>query len=111
MVLLGIHTALKEDIQCSATELVYGTTLRLPGELFDNTQDDMTTDPAAYITRLKSDMWLLQATPSHPQSSRKVHIHSDLSTCTRVFVCHDATQKTLQAPHNGPYKVLQRADK
>ena len=34
LVLLGIHSALKEDIACTSAELVYGTTLRLPGEFF-----------------------------------------------------------------------------
>ena len=34
MVLLGIRTALKDDLHCSAAELVYGTMLRLPGEFF-----------------------------------------------------------------------------
>ena len=34
MVLLGIRTSLKHDIGCCAAELVYGTTLRLPGEFF-----------------------------------------------------------------------------
>ena len=34
LVLLGIRTALKTDLQCSAAELVYGTTLRVPGEFF-----------------------------------------------------------------------------
>ena len=32
MILLGIRTALKEDLHCSAAELVYETSLRLPGE-------------------------------------------------------------------------------
>ena len=32
-ILLGIHTAFKEDIGCSSAQLVYGTTLRIPGEL------------------------------------------------------------------------------
>ena len=32
LIMLGIRTALKEDLQCSTAELVYGTTLRLPGE-------------------------------------------------------------------------------
>ena len=35
MVMLGIRTALKDDLQCTAAELVYGTTLRLPGEFFE----------------------------------------------------------------------------
>ena len=32
LVLLGIRTSLKEDISTTAAEMVYGTTLRLPGE-------------------------------------------------------------------------------
>nr|VZH96034.1 unnamed protein product [Spirometra erinaceieuropaei] len=31
LVLLGIRSSVKEDIQCTAAELVYGTPLRLPG--------------------------------------------------------------------------------
>ena len=34
LVLLGIRTALKTDLQCSAAELVYGRTQHLPGEFF-----------------------------------------------------------------------------
>ena len=34
LVLLGIRSALKEDIACTSAQLVYGTTLRLPGEFF-----------------------------------------------------------------------------
>jgi transposase InsO family protein len=32
LVLLGCRTAIKEDLSCTAAELLYGTTLRLPGE-------------------------------------------------------------------------------
>ncbi len=34
MVLLGVRSALKEDLGCTAAELVYGAPLRLPGEFF-----------------------------------------------------------------------------
>lgn len=44
VVLLGIHTALKDDIHCSAAELVYGTTVRLPGEFFLPNKDSETGD-------------------------------------------------------------------
>ena len=33
MVLLGIRTSLKTDFHCFSADLVYDTTLRLPGEL------------------------------------------------------------------------------
>ena len=36
MALLGIPTALKEDSHCTTTKLVYGTTLRLPGDFFSS---------------------------------------------------------------------------
>ena len=111
MVLLGIRTALKDDIHCSAAELVYGTTLRLPGEFFEHTKHDETTDPVSYVARLKSVMQQLQAVPVRKQPHRKVHISDDLSTCTHVFVRHDAVRKPLQQPYDGPYKVLKRADK
>ena len=39
MILLGIHTSLKLDMGCCAAELVYGTTLRLPGESFHSSKD------------------------------------------------------------------------
>ena len=34
LVLLSIRTAVKGDLQASVAELLYGTTLRLPGEFF-----------------------------------------------------------------------------
>ena len=34
LILLGIRTAIKQDLKCTAAEMVYGTTLRLPGEFF-----------------------------------------------------------------------------
>ena len=48
LVLLGIHSCLKEDISCTTAELVYRTTLCLPGEFFDNT--DTAPDPHAYAS-------------------------------------------------------------
>ncbi|XP_037557598.1 uncharacterized protein LOC119434526, partial [Dermacentor silvarum] len=40
LILLGIRTAVKTDIGCSAAELVYGTTLCLPGEFFTGSPQD-----------------------------------------------------------------------
>ena len=56
LVLLGIWTALKTDLQCSAAELVYGTTLCLPGEFFHHSSSSASEEPAALLTNLKAAM-------------------------------------------------------
>ena len=111
MALLGIRTALKEDLHCTAAELVYGTTLRLPGEFFSSTSPTVTPDPASYVAKLKGSIQQLQASPVRVQPHRKVYINKDLPTSTHVFVRHDAVRKPLQPPYDGPYRVLKRADK
>ena len=45
LILLGIRTAIKQDCHCTAAELVYGTTLRLPGEFFNTTSRSSQVDP------------------------------------------------------------------
>ncbi len=52
LVLLGTSTALKTNIGCSAAELVFSTTLRLPDQIFDSDPSHPVPDPASYVTRL-----------------------------------------------------------
>ena len=49
LALLGIWSSFKEDIGCTAAELVYGTTLRHPGELFNPSKSDHISDQATYM--------------------------------------------------------------
>ena len=110
-VLLGIRSALKEDLQCTTAELVYGTTLRLPGEFIHPSAPDSSTDPANFVKRLKTTMSQLQPTQVREQPQRATYLPSALTTCTHVFVRRDAVKKPLQPPYDGPYRVLDRQDK
>ena len=56
LVLLGIRWALKEDLHCTAAELVYSTTLHLPGDFFYSVGHTDIPDPASYIAQLKGSM-------------------------------------------------------
>ena len=111
LILLGIRTALKTDLQCNTAKLVYGTTLRLPGEFFNPESSTALTDPADYVTRLKLIMSKLKATPVRKQSPRKPYVCHELSSATHVYVRRDGVKKPLQQPYDGPYKVLKRTDK
>ena len=59
LVLLGIRTNIKQDINCTSAKLVYGTTLRLPSEFFQ-CSDQQQLDPISYVDKLKSFMQQLQ---------------------------------------------------
>jgi len=50
MILLGIR---KTDLLYTTAELVYGTTLKLPGQFFNTTK----TDPSDYVSKLKAIMY------------------------------------------------------
>ena len=57
LVMLDIRTTVKEDLQyCTSSELVYGTTLKLPGQFV--TPDTLTPllDPSKCVHRLRHHM-------------------------------------------------------
>ena len=110
LILLSICCTLKQDLQCTPAQLVYGTTLRLPGQFFTPSPIDKQLDPTIYADRLSSYMRQLRPVSPRPQSPA-FHMPSNLYTCTYVFVRHDAVRKPLDPPYDGPYKVLCRQAK
>nr|VZI50841.1 unnamed protein product [Spirometra erinaceieuropaei] len=95
LVLLSLRSTLKADIGCTAADLVYGTSLRLPGD---------------YVERLRSAMRNLRATPPRASPANSF-IPPDMDKCDFAWVRHDAVRRPLQPPYDGPYKVLRRSDK
>ena len=111
MALLGIRTTLKQDIQCTPAELVYGMTLHIPGEFLASTTDISTFDQTNYATKLKTAMQKLKAIPPRQPKHQQINVSDLLHTCAHVFVRHDAIRKPLQAPYDGPYEVVTRNKK
>nr|CDS28529.2 gag pol polyprotein [Hymenolepis microstoma] len=110
IILLSLRTMVKEDLGCCPAELVFGTTIRLPGEMFVHSQDRTLTDPASHCAQLKEHFRSVLPTPPR-QNNKPTYIHKDLSTSPLVFVRVDTVKKPLQPPYDGPYKVLQRKSK
>lgn len=104
--LLGPRTCVKEDISTSASELVYGTTLRIPGEFI---MDSEVSDPQQiHSERLRRHMRQLRPVPTAQHSKRRPFAHKDLYSCTRVLFKVGGTKRTLEQPFEGPSKVLER---
>ena len=110
LILLRLRTTFKQDLQCTPAQLVYGTTLRLPGQFFIPSPATMPLDPTLYADRLSTYMHQLRPVPPRLQSPPS-HVPPNLSTCTHVFVRHDAIRKPLDPPYDGPYQVISRHEK
>ena len=95
LVLLSICSTFKPDIDCTPAQLVYGTTLRLPGQFFTPNTTNADLDPTIYSHRLQSAMAKLRPVSLRQQPTSS-HVPSDLTSCTHVFVRHDAVRKPLQ---------------
>jgi hypothetical protein len=49
---------LKEDLSCTVAEMVYGSTLRLPGEFFTSPPTMAALNPASYAAKLRIAMMI-----------------------------------------------------
>lgn len=110
LVLLGIRSSFKENLQASSAELVYGEPLRLPGEFFQASAPD-STDLSDFTNRLRRFVAKLQPSPASRHSKNNIFIHKDLLSSSHVFLREDALRGALQPPYTGPYEVLERSDK
>lgn len=111
IILLRIRTTIKEDLGCSSAELIYSTTLRIPGAFFNPAPTSATSDVTDYVETLKSTMQRLRVVSPRQSHNRPVHVQSELATSTYILIRQDAVQKPLQPPYNDPYKVIRHTAK
>lgn len=108
LVLLGLRSAIKDDINCSPAEMVYGTQLRLPCDFFTSEFNDV---PLNFVDHLKTAMSHLKPTPASNHSAQNVFIHPQLAKSTHAFLRHDTIKRPLKQPYTGPYRIIQRSTK
>lgn len=109
-VLMGLRASLRDDTEISAAELVYGSTLKLPGDFFEPSKPTI-FEKDLFLQNLRKHLRELSAVPRRPHRQQKIFVHPDLKSCTHVFVRCDHVTKPLTQPYAGPYKVLQRDEK
>lgn len=108
-VLLGIRSSLKEDIESTSAELVYGCKLRLPGEFI--APNKMYEDPISYAAKLRQWLSQVRPVPTSAHDKKKVFVYKDLKNSEFVFLRKDRVKKPLEQPYEGPFKVLERTEK
>ena len=118
LVLLGIRTSVRQDSDWCPAELVYGATLRLPGELLappDSCGLPITTD---FVSRLRSSLAAMRPSPSAHHRSKAslgsdsyVGVPPSLVGASHVYVRVDSVRRPLSRPYEGPFRVLERSPK
>ncbi|XP_060665745.1 uncharacterized protein LOC132798033 [Drosophila nasuta] len=107
LILLGLRTTIKSDIGLSPAEMVYGTTLRVPGGFC--TEHTKTLSPSS--PRLFKTMSQLPTTKPVHHHTPQEFVHPDLNHCTHVFVRVDRVKTPLEANYEGPFEVVTKHDK
>ncbi|XP_062141811.1 interference hedgehog-like [Drosophila sulfurigaster albostrigata] len=103
--LLGLRTCIKEDLQASAAEMLYGCTLHLPNGYFADLNSP--PRPAEFVSEFRTSMQALRPiSPAH-HSKPKLFIRKHVHECSHVFVRTDAVKQPLQPPYSGPYQLPQ----
>lgn len=90
--LLGIHTAIKEDLKMISAELLYNKHLRLLGTLLLPSKAE---DTSKFLNRLRGYMRQLTQTPAQHHGRRQIFISKDLSSCSHIFLHHNAIRKPM----------------
>lgn len=109
LILLGLRTTVKEDIGCSVAEMIYGETLRVPGEFFDAPVSEYCRSD--FVKSLRQVMQQIRPAENIHHVKKRVFVPKDLETSKYVFVRVDTVKRPLQHPYEGPFQVLERNDK
>ncbi|GFX92522.1 transposon Tf2-6 polyprotein [Trichonephila clavipes] len=110
IVLLGLRSAMNNDLKARSCQLVYGTTLRLPSDLISSESLQTSVTPTN-ISKLISMMRKLSSSYNYENQGILGYVHQSLSTCTHVFLRNDKIRPPLTPPYTGPHLVKSRSDK
>nr|VZI22741.1 unnamed protein product [Spirometra erinaceieuropaei] len=108
LVLLGIRSSLKSDLDCSAAGLVFGATVRLPGQMISPTPRVAVEDPTNLLHRRRQ--FLRTHSPPRPSVSDS-YLEKDLATCSHVYLRCDRVRRPLEPPYDGLFRVISRGTK
>lgn len=108
-VLLGVRCTPKEDSRFSPAQLLYGTSLRVPGTICESYSAN--TSPNILFRELQENFkeYVPMSTQFH--GHRSSFVHPQLHSSSYVWIRVDRVRRPLEAPYNGPFKVIQKQPK
>uniref|UniRef100_A0ABD2WAT7 Integrase catalytic domain-containing protein n=1 Tax=Trichogramma kaykai TaxID=54128 RepID=A0ABD2WAT7_9HYME len=105
-VLPGLRTMLVCEIEASPAEMLYGSPLRIPGDLCVDPQAQL--DPKVLSNKLRAHMNKKRPVPVKHKTNQNAFVTNDLRTCSYVFKRDMRVKPPLVPPYTGPHGVLNR---
>ena len=93
LLLLFVRSAFKKDLQCTVAELVYGSSIRLPGEFIS--PENSTVEQYEFLQRLWKNMHQLSPRSTSNNTRSTSFVYPELQNCSHVFLRHDGVEKTI----------------
>lgn len=108
LVVLALRNTLKEDLQATPAELVYGESLKIPGSYFDETTLQPTSE---FVQQMQHHFANIRVPDTRHHALQKIFVPRQLATCNWILLRTDAVRRPFQPPYEGPYKVIARNDR
>lgn len=107
--MLGLRTSFKQDLQASPAEMLFGATLRVPGDFFFDS--DPNSDPnVLFIHNHRKAMLAMRPIPTSHHTKPNLFVHKDLYNSSHVFLRLDDVAPPLRPPYSGPHEVIEVLD-
>jgi hypothetical protein len=106
--MLGIRTTVKEDLETTSAELVYGEQLTVPGEFVGHGQGEAVPQLLQRLRKTVDDLCPIQ--PSW-HGAAPVSVPSRIMDADYVFIRRDAYKAPRTPNYDGPYKVISKTAK
>ena len=103
-VLLGLRTSVREDSGCSPSDLLYGSPLRLPGDLLSPSSPPPSASD--FGCRLRQVLGSSSPMPVIYHGAPCSRVDPALAKVSHVFLRVDAVKRPLVPPYEGPFPVL-----
>ena len=106
IVVLGWNNAVREDFMHSPSQLLYGTSTRLPVDFFEHRSISPINNQVASAFVAELDTFRSFKTTQHAQRYPTFKLPG-IETCPMVWV-RDETARGLEPVYTGPYPVVER---
>lgn len=107
-ILLSHRSTLKEDIGATPAEMVYGESIRLPGEFLE---EGKPVPASEFVEQLRLTMRKQRRNQASDHDTRRpTYLQPALKTCKFVFVRIDRVTQPLTPPYEGPFRVIKRKE-